>query len=147
MSRISGLRNDMNKRTFYKEQKINNRSFEFLDFIKYNSSTNFHLDINDALWYILPECFAKNVISISSIKYDFVVVGNKWEQFQDLLISETSSIINFFNCWWDDKRIFCISFNNKESDNIFLMTIIDDGFMLKISNKQHMMASWCKADS
>ena len=30
MSRISGLRNDMNKRTFYKERKINNRCFDFL---------------------------------------------------------------------------------------------------------------------
>ena len=30
MSRISGLRNDMNKTTFYKERKINNRCFNFL---------------------------------------------------------------------------------------------------------------------
>ena len=30
MFRISGLRNDMNKRTFYKERKINNRCFDFL---------------------------------------------------------------------------------------------------------------------
>ena len=30
MSRISGLRNDMNKRAFYKERKINNRCFDFL---------------------------------------------------------------------------------------------------------------------
>ena len=30
MSGISGLRNDMNKRTFYKERKINNRCFDFL---------------------------------------------------------------------------------------------------------------------
>lgn len=37
--------------------------------------------------------------------------------------------------------------NNKEWDNIFLITIIDDGSMLKISNKQHMMASWCDGDS
>ena len=32
MSRISRLRSDMNNRTFYKERKINNRSFEFLDY-------------------------------------------------------------------------------------------------------------------
>ena len=30
MSRISGLRDDMNKRTFYKEQKINKRRIHFL---------------------------------------------------------------------------------------------------------------------
>ena len=30
MSRISGLRNDMNKRTFYKEWKINKRCIHFL---------------------------------------------------------------------------------------------------------------------
>ena len=30
MSRISGLRNGINKRTFYKERKINNRCFDFL---------------------------------------------------------------------------------------------------------------------
>ena len=29
MSRISGLRNDMNKRTFYKERKINKRCIHF----------------------------------------------------------------------------------------------------------------------
>ena len=32
MFRISGLRNDMNKRTtFYKERKINNRCFDFFE--------------------------------------------------------------------------------------------------------------------
>ena len=30
MSRISGLRNDMNKRTFYKERKINKRCIHVL---------------------------------------------------------------------------------------------------------------------
>ena len=30
MSRISGLRNDMNKRTFYKERRINKRCIHFL---------------------------------------------------------------------------------------------------------------------
>ena len=30
MSRISGLRNDMDKRTFYKERKINERCIHFL---------------------------------------------------------------------------------------------------------------------
>ena len=29
MSRINGLRNDMNKRTFYKERKINKRRIHF----------------------------------------------------------------------------------------------------------------------
>ena len=41
MLRISGLRNDMNKRTtFYKERKINNRCFDFLSKLNINSSTN-----------------------------------------------------------------------------------------------------------
>ena len=40
MSRISGLRNDMNKRTFYKERKINKRCIHFLSKQKYKSSTN-----------------------------------------------------------------------------------------------------------
>ena len=44
MSRMSGLRNDMNKRTFYKEQKINNRSFDFLS--KQNIIVPLILDIN-----------------------------------------------------------------------------------------------------
>ena len=39
MSTNGGLRNDMNKRTFHKERKINNRCFDFLS-KKYNSSTN-----------------------------------------------------------------------------------------------------------
>ena len=30
MSRISGLHNDMNKKTFYKERKINKRRIHFL---------------------------------------------------------------------------------------------------------------------
>ena len=30
MSKISGLRNDMNKRTFYKEREINNGCIHFL---------------------------------------------------------------------------------------------------------------------
>ena len=45
MSRISGLRNDMNKRTFYKERKINNRCFDFLS--KQNMIVPLILDIND----------------------------------------------------------------------------------------------------
>ena len=44
MSRISGLRNDMNKRTFYKEQKINNICFDFLS--KQNITVPLILDIN-----------------------------------------------------------------------------------------------------
>ena len=44
MSRISGLRNDMNKRTFYKERKINNRCFDFLS--KQNIIVLPILDIN-----------------------------------------------------------------------------------------------------
>ena len=46
MSRISGLRNDMDKRTFYKERKINNRSFDFLS--KQNIIVPLILDINAA---------------------------------------------------------------------------------------------------
>ena len=47
MSRISGLRNDMNKKTFYKERKINNRCFDFLS--KQNIIVPLILDINDLL--------------------------------------------------------------------------------------------------
>ena len=45
MFRISGLRNDMNKRTFYKERKINNRCFDFLS--KQNIIFQLILDINE----------------------------------------------------------------------------------------------------
>ena len=45
MSRISGLRNDMNKRAFYKERKINNGSFDFLS--KQNIIVPLILDINE----------------------------------------------------------------------------------------------------
>ena len=45
MSRISGLRNDMNNRTFYKERKINKRCFDFLS--KQNIIVPLILDIND----------------------------------------------------------------------------------------------------
>ena len=47
MSRISGLRNDMNKRTFYKKRKINNRCFDFLS--KQNIIVPLILDINENL--------------------------------------------------------------------------------------------------
>ena len=43
MSRISGLR-DMNKKTFYKGRKINNRCFDFLS--KQNIIVPLILDIN-----------------------------------------------------------------------------------------------------
>ena len=46
MTRMSGLRNDMNKRTFYKERKINNRSFDFLS--KQNIIVPLILDINES---------------------------------------------------------------------------------------------------
>ena len=46
MSRISGLRNDMNKRTFYKERKIKiNRCFNFLS--KQNIIVPLILDTNE----------------------------------------------------------------------------------------------------
>ena len=45
MSRLSGLRNDMNKRTFYKERKINIRSFDFLS--KQNIIVPLILNITD----------------------------------------------------------------------------------------------------
>ena len=44
MTRVSGLRNDMNKGTFYKERKINNRCFDFLS--KQNIIVPLILDIN-----------------------------------------------------------------------------------------------------
>ena len=44
MSRIGGLRN-MNKRTFYKEWKINNRCFDFLS--EQNIIVPLILDISD----------------------------------------------------------------------------------------------------
>ena len=46
MFRISGLRNDVNKRTFCKERKINNRYFDFLS--KQNIIVWLILDINAA---------------------------------------------------------------------------------------------------
>ena len=61
MSRISGLRNDMNKRTIYKERKINNRSFDFLS--KQNIIVPLILDIND-ITEILPD----NAINTSYTK-------------------------------------------------------------------------------
>ena len=51
MSRISGLRNDMNKKTLYKERKINNRSFDFLS--KQNIIVPLILDINDVIQNIV----------------------------------------------------------------------------------------------
>ena len=45
MSRISGLRNDVNKKTFYKERKINNRCFDFLS--KQNIIVPLILNINE----------------------------------------------------------------------------------------------------
>ena len=45
MSRISGLRNDMNKRTFNKDRKINNRCFYFLS--NQNIIVPLILDINE----------------------------------------------------------------------------------------------------
>ena len=47
MSRISGLSNAINKRTFYKERKINNRCFDFLS--KENIIVPLILDINVSL--------------------------------------------------------------------------------------------------
>ena len=44
LTTISGLRNDLNIRTFYKERKINNRSFDFLS--KQNIIVPLILDIN-----------------------------------------------------------------------------------------------------
>ena len=46
MSRISELRNDMNKRTFYKERKINKRRIHFLS--KQNIKAPLILDIYGA---------------------------------------------------------------------------------------------------
>ena len=45
MSTNGGLRNDMNKRTFHKERKINNRCFDVLS--KHNIIVPLILDIND----------------------------------------------------------------------------------------------------
>ena len=42
---IIEFRNDMNKRTFYKERKFNNRCFDFLS--KQNIKVPLILDIND----------------------------------------------------------------------------------------------------
>ena len=47
MSRTSGLRNDMNKRTFYKERKINNRCFDFMS--KQNIIVPLILDLNESI--------------------------------------------------------------------------------------------------
>ena len=46
LSRISGLRNGMNKRTFYNERKMNNRCFDFLS--KQDIIVPLILDINEA---------------------------------------------------------------------------------------------------
>ena len=44
-SSINGLRNDMYKRTFYKERKVNNRCFDFLS--KQNTIVPLIFDINE----------------------------------------------------------------------------------------------------
>ena len=51
MSRISGLRNNMNKRTFYKEQKINNKCFDFLS--KQNIKVPLILDVDVSLVVVI----------------------------------------------------------------------------------------------
>ena len=61
MSRISGLRNDMNKRTFYKERKINNRSFNFLS--KQHIIVPLILDINALLYLCITNHQFKFVYS------------------------------------------------------------------------------------
>ena len=47
MSRISGLRNDMNKRAFYKERRINKRYIHFLS--KQNIKAPLILDMYDII--------------------------------------------------------------------------------------------------
>ena len=44
ISRSSEFRNDMNKKTFYKERKINNRCFDFLS--KQNKKVPLIMDID-----------------------------------------------------------------------------------------------------
>ena len=65
MSRISGLRKDMNKRTFCKERKINNRSFDFLS--KQNIIVPLILDINE----LYTQIFHTNV-EIVFKKLDYI---------------------------------------------------------------------------
>ena len=63
MSRISGLRNDMNKRTFYKERKINNRCFDFLS--KQNIIVPLILDMNEINNIIIN---AKNISDLIGLE-------------------------------------------------------------------------------
>ena len=63
MSRISGLRNDMNKRTFYKERKINNRCFDFLS--KQNIIVPLILDMNEIKNIIIN---AKNISDLIGLE-------------------------------------------------------------------------------
>ena len=58
MSRISGLRNDMNERTFYIERKIKNRCFDFLR--KQNIIVPLILDIN--VKFEVMEIWASNTL-------------------------------------------------------------------------------------
>ena len=62
MSRISGLRNDNNKRTFYKERRINKRSIHFLSkqnlkapliLDMYGDCTQFHKENIFKIMYIV----------------------------------------------------------------------------------------------
>ena len=62
MSRISGLRNHMSKRTFYKERKINNRFIHFL--IKQNIKAPLFLNMYGLM---SPICYQK--IGIKLIGY------------------------------------------------------------------------------
>ena len=71
MSRISGLRNDMNKRTFYKERKINNRSFDFLS--KQNIIVPLILDINVKLAKGKQSKLNSLVTSVSYINVQMVL--------------------------------------------------------------------------
>ena len=64
MSRISGLRNDMNE-TFYKERKINNRFFDFLS--KQNIIVPLILDIY--MHKIQKALFTKNKNPIGVVEF------------------------------------------------------------------------------
>ena len=77
MSRISGLRNDMNKGTFYKEQKINQRYIHFLS--KQNIKAPLILDMYE------HQLFHETNSTIASTDQKNSRNGNKEEIFLVLL--------------------------------------------------------------
>ena len=110
MSRISGLRNDMNKRTFYKERQINNRSFDYLS--KPNIKDVLHINIQSLMRELLssnlsftishfwPNSFHSEPEFIKWKKrfrpyWDSLVVNTEWIHLKSKIKKLLSSNISF----------------------------------------------------